>query len=125
MTSLTVAVIGASTNPAKFGNRAVRAFASRGYHVFPVHPTAATVAGHRAYRSIRDVPAESLDLVSIYLPPATGLQVIEDVARKSVREVWLNPGAESPELLERARALGLNVVVACSIVGIGLRPEAF
>jgi uncharacterized protein len=118
----TIAIIGASPHRHKFGNRAVRAFARLGFDVYPVHPTAATVEGHVAYGSILDVPVAELDRISIYLPPDVGIKVIDDVARKPAREVWLNPGAESPELIERARALGLNVIVACSIVGAGASP---
>ncbi len=119
----TVAIVGASTNRAKFGNRAVRLYARQGYEVYPIHPAAATIEGHRAYRSVLDVPAAQLDRISIYLPPEVGLRIIDEVARKPAREVWLNPGAESPELIARAQALGLNVVVACSIVAIGANPH--
>jgi len=118
----TIAIIGASPHRHKFGNRAVRAFARLGYDVYPVHPTAAAIEGHVAYGSILDVPVAEFDRISIYLPPDVGMKVIDDVARKPAREVWLNPGAESPELIERARALGLNVIVACSIVGAGASP---
>jgi predicted CoA-binding protein len=118
----TIAIIGASANRNKYGNRAVRAFARLGYQVFPVHPTADTIEGLPAYRSVLDVPAERLDRISIYLPPEVGMTVMDEVARKAAAEVWLNPGAESPELIARARALGLNVIVACSIVGAGGNP---
>jgi predicted CoA-binding protein len=118
----TIAIIGASTNRNKYGNRAVRVFTRLGYQVFPVHPSAASIEGLPVYRSILEVPANRLDRISIYLPPEAGLTVIEDVARKPAREVWLNPGAESPELIARGRALGLNVIVACSIVGAGGNP---
>jgi len=58
-------------------------------------------------------------MISFYLPPPVGLKVIADVAKKGCKELWLNPGAESPELLEKAESLGLNVIQACSIVGVG------
>jgi predicted CoA-binding protein len=119
----TIAIIGASADRSKFGNRAVRAYARRGYEVYPIHPKAGTIEGHPAYPSLRDVPVAELDRVSFYLPPEVGLRVLDDVTRKSVREVWLNPGAESPELVAKARALGLNVVVGCSIVDIGVDPH--
>ena len=48
--------------------------------------------------------------------------VIDQVARKKVAEVWLNPGAESPELEARGRELGLNVIVGCSILAVGVSP---
>jgi hypothetical protein len=119
----TIAIIGASTRRHKYGNRAVRAYVRQGHQVFPVHPSAPTIEGLPAYRSILDVPVPQLDRVSFYVPPEVGLQVIEEVAKKPVAEVWLNPGAESPQLLARAEALGLNVIVACSIVAIGESPQ--
>jgi uncharacterized protein len=119
----TVAILGASADRAKFGNKAVRAYLARGYQVFPIHPKAQTIEGLRAYRSILEVPAERLDRASLYLPPQIGLQVIEEIARKPVGEVWLNPGAESPALIARAQELGLNLIVACSIVDIGVNPN--
>jgi predicted CoA-binding protein len=119
----TIAIIGASTNRDKFGNKAVRAYTEKGWDVYPIHPRATMIEGHQAFRSIRDVPVDQLDRVSIYLPPAVGLEVIEEIAAKPSREVWLNPGAESQALVERARALGLNVIQGCSIVAIGVSPE--
>lgn len=119
----TVAIIGASANPHKYGNKAVRAYASRGYEVFPIHPRAEVIEGLPAFRSILDVPASKLDRVSIYLPPAVGLQVIDEVAKKPASEVWLNPGAASTPLVQRARELGINLRLGCSIVDIGVSPD--
>lgn len=121
----TVAVIGANANRAKFGNKAVRAFRARGYRVFPVNLTADTVEGLPAYRSVLDIPVETLDLVTLYVPPAAGLKVIEEIARRPPREVFFNPGADAPEVLERARQLGLNVTVGCSILAIGESPSDY
>jgi len=118
-----VAVIGASSNPQKFGNRAVRAFRRQGYTVIPINPNEGEVEGLKTYASVLDVPG-AIDMASFYLPPEIGLQVIEDVARKGIPEVWLNPGAESDALIARARALAIEPIVACSIVGIGENPYA-
>jgi hypothetical protein len=120
----TVAVVGASTHRHKFGNKAVRAFAHQGFVVVPIHPTEPSIEGHRAYRSLRDVPGP-IDMVSFYVPPSVGLGVIEDVAALKISEVWLNPGSESDALVARARALGLEPIVACSILAIGESPSAY
>jgi predicted CoA-binding protein len=117
----TVAVIGASRNRAKFGNRAVRAFRQRGYTVWPVNPHESEVEGLPAYRSIADVPGP-IDTVTFYVPPHIGLTIIDAVAARRPREVWFNPGSESPELLARARALGLEPITACSVMAIGMSP---
>jgi uncharacterized protein len=116
-----VAVIGASTDRRKFGNRAVRAFLRQGYDVVPINLHEAQVEGLTAYRSVLDVPGP-IDMATMYVPPELGLEIIGEIARKGIREVWLNPGAESPELVARAQALGLDPIEACSIVGIGEVP---
>jgi uncharacterized protein len=116
-----VAVIGASSNRRKFGNRAVRAYREQGYTVVPVNPHETEIEGLKSYKSILDVPGP-VDMASFYVPPEIGEQVIAEVAQKGVAEVWLNPGAESDELMTRARALSIKPIVACSIVAIGQNP---
>ena len=120
----TVAIIGASTDRNKFGNKAVRAFKQQGYRVFPVNPKAAEVEGLAAFSSISSVP-DRPDVVSVYLPPPVLLKLLPEIAAKGCDELWLNPGTESPEVLAEAERLGLNVIQACSIVGVGLSPGQF
>ena len=121
--SKTVAVIGASSNRSKFGNKALRAFERQGFTVLAINPNEAEVEGHKTYASVLDVPG-TVDMVSLYVPPEIGVRVIEDIARKGIAEVWLNPGAESDALIARARALQIQPIVACSIVAIGENPYA-
>jgi predicted CoA-binding protein len=120
----TVAIIGASADRTKFGNKAVRAFQQRGYQVFPVNPKLNEVEGLPAFPSISAVPLRP-EQVSVYLPPAVLLKVLPEIAAKGCDELWLNPGTESTEVLGEAQRLGLKVVQACSIVGIGLSPTQF
>jgi predicted CoA-binding protein len=119
----TVAVIGASSNRRKFGNRAVRAYQAEGYTVIPINPHETEVEGLQAYKSVLDVPGP-IDMASFYVPPDIGQQVIAEVARKQIPEVWLNPGADSDELVARARALSIRPIVACSIMAVGRDPYA-
>ena len=119
-----VAVIGASRNRDKFGNKALRAFAKRGYTVIPIHPREREVEGLQAYRSVLDVPG-TIDLATLYVPPSVGLQVMDEIAEKGIADVWLNPGADAPEVLKRARELGLRTTQLCSILTIGESPALF
>lgn len=116
-----VAIIGASTDRRKFGNKALRAFRQQGFTVVPIHPTASEVEGEKAYPSVLDYPG-SIDEASIYLPAHISLPVLDQVAKKGIPVVWLNPGADEPHVVVRARALGLNPRVACSILAIGDSP---
>jgi len=119
-----VAVIGASSDRRKFGNRALRAFQQQGYTVVPINPHETEVEGVKAYASVLDVPG-AIDMASFYVPPDIGVRVIDEIARKGIAEVWLNPGAESDVLIARARTLQIQPIVACSIVAIGENPYAF
>jgi len=119
-----VAVIGASSNRQKFGNRAVRAFVQQGYTVIPINPHESNIEGLKAYASVLDVPGP-VDMASFYVPPDVGEQVIDEIARKGIAEVWLNPGAESDALVARARTLNIQPIIACSIVAIGQNPYQF
>jgi predicted CoA-binding protein len=121
MSKKTIAIIGASNDRAKFGNKAVRAFQQQGYEVFPVNPKEETVEGMRAFKSIAEVPVRP-QMVSVYLPPPVLLKVLPDIAAKGCDELWLNPGTESDAVLAEAERLKLNVVQACSIVGVGVSP---
>jgi len=116
-----VAVIGASNNRRKFGNRALRAYRDQGYTVVPINPHETEVEGVKAYASVLDVPGP-IDMASFYVPPEIGEEIIGDIARKQIAEVWLYPGAESDELIARARALSIKPIVACSIVALGRNP---
>ena len=116
-----VAVIGASSDRRKFGNRAVRAFQRQGYVVVPINPHESEIEGLKVYPSVLDVP-RPIDMATFYVPPEIGEVVIAEVAEKKIAEVWLNPGAEGPELVKRARALKIEPILACSIMGIGENP---
>ena len=118
-----VAVVGASSDRRKFGNRALRAFRQQGYTVVPINPNETEVEGIKTFASVLDVP-DPIDMATFYVPPEIGERVIEEVARKGIAEVWLNPGAESDALIARARSLQIQPIVACSIVSIGENPYA-
>ena len=120
----TVAVIGASPDRRKFGNKALRAFREAGYRVVPITPRHGTVEGERAYPTVAAYP-DTIDMATFYVPPEIGETLLEGVAEKRISEVWFNPGSESDALLARARALGIDPIAACSIIGIGMSPSRF
>lgn len=111
----TAAVIGASNDRQKFGNKAVRAYQARGYQVFPINPKETAIEGLPAFRSLSEIPVRP-DLVSVYVAPAILLKLLPEIATKGCDELWLNPGTESDEVLTLAEELGLTVIQACSLV---------
>lgn len=119
-----VAIVGASTNRKKYGNKAVRAYIQGGWTVYPINARADTVEGCRAYKSLADVPVP-LDRIVMYVPPEVGLDLLDEIAAVRPAEFFLNPGSESEALVAEAEARGLNPIQACAVVNLGLRPEMF
>jgi predicted CoA-binding protein len=118
----TVAILGASADRNKFGNKAVRAFQQQGYTVYPVNPKENLIENLPAYPNLAAIPVRP-QMISVYLPPAILLRVLPEIAAKGCDELWLNPGTESEQVLAEAERLGLNVIQACSIVGLGVSPS--
>src|SRR5213592_4687067 len=96
-----VAIIGASSNRQKYGNKALRSYQAQGHEVIPINPNEPEVEGLKAYPKVSDVPGE-VDRVLLYVPPQIGVKALDDIATKKVAEVYVNPGADSEELFERA-----------------------
>jgi len=119
-----IIIVGASSNRGKFANKAVRAYRDLGWTVYPVHPSEKVVEGIPCYASVSDIPGTA-STMSLYLPPEAGLGVIDHASAKGVRDIFVNPGAGSPELVERIRELGMNPIEACSILAAGKRPQEY
>ena len=120
----TVAIIGASSNRTKFGNKALRAFEKQGFRVIAINPNESEVEGHKTYASVLDVP-DPIDMATVYVPASVGVHVMDDLAKKGIPEVWLNPGADDDVVVARAKQLGLRTVIACSVLGIGDSPYKY
>ncbi len=116
-----IAVVGANDNPDKFGHRIYRDLKRQGYRVVPVNPNRATVDGDICYATLRDLP-EPPDIVNIVIPSAAARRVVEDCLALGWRNVWLQPGAESPDLLEFLERHRFNFLAnACIMVESRLR----
>lgn len=103
------AVVGASSNPDKYGNMVLRAYQQQGLEVYPINPRAEAIEGLKAYPDLASVPAK-LRGVSIITPPKITERVVEEAAAAGAEFVWMQPGAESPEAVRKAEALGLKVI---------------
>lgn len=120
----TVAVIGASRDRRKFGNKAVRGFLHAGWTVIPINPHDDEIEGLRAWSSVLDVPGP-IDMATLYVPPAVGERIVGEVARRKIPVLWLNPGSDGPGVVRRARELGLEPTVGCSLIAHGVSPARY
>jgi uncharacterized protein len=117
----TAAVIGASSNRDKWGNKAVRAFLQQGFTVYPVNPNEPEVEGLKTFASITDVPVRP-HIVTVYIPPPRLVKILPAIAERGCDQLFLNPGTESTDVLAECERLGLNAIQACSIIAIGASP---
>ncbi len=126
MSNKTCAIVGASSRRNKFGNKSLRAHEHAGYTVYPVNlnPRESEIEGHRSYSSLSEVP-KPLDRITLYLPPPVLLEMIDEIAEADAKEVWFNPGTDTPEVLAAAREAGIPAIQGCSIVDLGLSPSQF
>jgi predicted CoA-binding protein len=124
-TAKTIAVLGASKDRSKFGNKCVRSYREAGWEVFPVNlGSAEPIEGLATVRRLQDIPA-ALDRISVYLPPPVTLELLAEIAEKGAGEVWFNPGSADPRVLDEARRRGITARPGCSIVDIGMSPAQF
>jgi len=116
-----VVIVGASRDRSKFGNKALRAYVRQGWEVLPVNPREPEIEGLPTATALSDVEGP-VDRVALYVPPAIGEVLLPDIAALAPSQLWVNPGAESPELLVRARGLGLEPILGCAIIDVGESP---
>jgi predicted CoA-binding protein len=115
-------VVGASDDPRKYGHKVYRNYLAHGRKAYPVNPKVATVMGNPAYPDLASLP-EKVESVSVITPPPVTEQVIEDAIKTGIKNVWLQPGAESVSAVERGQKAGLNVIHGgpCILVVMGYR----
>lgn len=116
----TVAVVGATDHPEKYGGIVYRSLKASGFRVFAVNPRRATVDGDPAYPALAGLPEEPT-LVVFVVPPEAGLAVLETADRLGYRQVWFQPGAESPEIVDFVDRRGFAATIdSCIMVRAGL-----
>jgi predicted CoA-binding protein len=116
------AVIGASADRSKYGNKVLRCYLQHGKTAHPIHPSAREVEGIPAFRSVADVPGE-IHAASIITPPPVTERLIPELHGKGIEHVWMQPGAESAKAVAEAKRLGMNVIAGgpCLLVVLGYR----
>ena len=112
----TVAVVGATDNASKYGYVIYRDLKRKGITVFPVNPHRTKVDGDRAYPTVRDLPSKPT-IVNVVVPPSVTEEVLRDCLELGLKNVWLQPGAESPEALTFLQNNDFNYLAnACIMV---------
>jgi predicted CoA-binding protein len=119
------AVVGASTDRSKYGNKVLRAYLQNQRDAVPVNPSAEEVEGIRAYHDLASVP-DGIDAVSIITPPAVTEKVVAQALERGIKHIWMQPGAESPAAIAAAEKSGANVISGgpCVLVALRFRESA-
>ena len=118
------AVVGASNDRAKYGNKVLRCYAQHGLPVVGVHPKLTEVEGVPCHPSLTAVPGPARS-VSVVAPPAAAGQIVADAVAAGVKDMWFQPGAEDAHAIDTARRAGISVIAdgPCVLVALGFRDE--
>ena len=116
------AVVGASTDRAKYGNKVLRCYAQHGLPVVGVNPKLTTVENVPCHPSLAAVPGPAR-AASVGAPPAAAASIVADAQAAGVRHLWFQPGAEDDAAIATARAAGIEVIAGgpCVLVALGFR----
>ncbi len=116
------AVVGASQNRSKYGNKVLRAYQQKKRDVFPVNPNADEVEGQKAYPNLASLPT-SVHGVSVITPPDVTEMIVEQAGELGISNIWMQPGAESEFAIQRAQELRMNVIAGgpCALIVLGYR----
>ena len=117
-----LAVVGASRNKEKYGYKLYKALKNAGYTVYPVNPNADEIDGDKCYKSISEVPKKP-DVVITVVPPKVTEKIIENVASLGIKKVWMQPGSESDEAIEKCKKRGIEYVAKMCFVVDGLKED--
>ena len=115
-------VVGASPHRHKYGNKVLRCYQQNGRRAIPVNPNEQEVEGAACVASVLDLP-DDVRSISVITPPPVTERVVEEAVRKGIRNVWMQPGAESERAVATCAAAGINVIAdgSCVLVVLGYR----
>jgi uncharacterized protein len=113
-------VVGASKDLSKFGNKVLRCYLAHGKHAIPVNPKEATIEGISCAASVADLPPDVAS-ISVITPPRITKQVVTTAIAKGIRNIWLQPGAESSDAVQLCAQAGINLIAdgSCILVVLG------
>lgn len=109
------AVVGANSDPDKYGNKIFKLLLSRGYNVYPVNPLYDEVENVKCYKDLSSLP-EVPEVIDMVVSPKRGMAVIEEAARLGIKNIWLQPGTYNDELIKLIDKNGLTAVKACVLM---------
>lgn len=113
-------VVGASSDRHKFGNKVLRCYLAHGKNAIPVNPREASIEDIACVGTVTDLPPE-VTSISVITPPAVTEKVVAAAIAKGIRNIWLQPGAESPQAIQSCTQAGINLIAdgTCILVVLG------
>ncbi|HLE06409.1 MAG TPA: CoA-binding protein [Candidatus Nanoarchaeia archaeon] len=118
-----IAILGASPDKSRMSNKALRAYSLKGWEVYAVNPNYIVIEGLKSYKSVLELP--KMDVISFYVSPVIGEKLVNNVIKAGPKTVYLNPGSDSDLIVKKLKEAGIDVLLQCSILALGLNPKDF
>jgi predicted CoA-binding protein len=120
LSSKAYAVVGASTDRNKFGNKVLRCYQQHNMTVYAVNPKEKQIENATCYPDIASLP-EDVKSISIITPPPITEKIVQQAIKHHIQNIWMQPGAESAAAIEQCKKNGINVIGdgSCILVVLG------
>lgn len=117
-------VVGASSNREKYGNKVLRVYQQQRKKVYPINPKEKTIEGLTTLSSVQDLPGD-VKSISIITPPPVTEKIVQEAIQKGIKNIWMQPGAESAAAIKACDAAGINVIAKgpCILVVLGFHED--
>ncbi|MEM2083042.1 MAG: CoA-binding protein [Nitrososphaerota archaeon] len=110
-----IAIVGVSRDPEKYGYKVYKDLKEAGYKVYPVNPNASEILGDKCYPNLESLPIKP-DVVNIVVPPNITEKIVKECKKLNIKKVWMQPGAESEEVIKFCNENGIDVVYGVCIM---------
>lgn len=117
-------VVGASKNPEKYGNKVLRVYLQNNLRVYPINPKEDTIEGIKCLKDVSDLPDDTKS-ISVITPPPVTEKVVEAAHKKGIKNIWMQPGAESERAIEMCHQKDINCIAdgSCALVVLKYKPN--
>lgn len=109
LSSPAFAVVGTSQDRQKYGNKVLRCYLQHNMKIFPIHPSETIIEGLACLKNVNELPNEVASL-SIVTPPPITEKIVAEALKTPIKNIWMQPGAESDKAIELCKENGINVI---------------
>ena len=104
-----IALVGASNDPKKYGNKILLDLVSKGYSVAPINNKENMISNNKSYKNVLDLEITP-SIINFVVPPKIGFEITKELVENNYDNFWYQPGAESKEISDFLTSKNKNFI---------------